>query len=144
MKFNLDHKTAGAKIISLIALIFLVHLAAITSCTPKTEKKVITLNTSNFSDVIGKGIVLVDFWATWCMPCKVMAPAINEIAAQTAGKVTVGKVDIDANGSLANQYGIQAIPTLIIFRDGQAVERLTGVKSKAVIMEALSKYTSLE
>jgi thioredoxin 1 len=87
---------------------------------------------------------MVDFWATWCMPCKVMAPVIEEIAGQTKGKIKVGKVDIDKNGPLANQFGIQAIPTIIIFKDGKAVESLVGIQSKAALVNALSKYITLE
>jgi len=91
-----------------------------------------------------KGVVMVDFWATWCMPCKAMAPVLEEIASQTKGKVKVGKVDVDANGPLANQYGIQAIPTIIIFKDGQAVETLVGIQSKAALVNTLSKYVPLQ
>jgi thioredoxin 1 len=73
-----------------------------------------------------------------------MAPVLEEIASQTKGKVKVGKVDVDANGPLANQYGIQAIPTIIIFKDGQAVETLVGIQSKAALVNALSKYVPLQ
>jgi thioredoxin 1 len=108
------------------------------------EQNITTLTTDNFVSETGKGIVLVDFWATWCMPCKAMAPVIEEIASQTKGKVKVGKVDIDANGPLANQFGIQAIPTVMIFKDGLPVETLVGVQSKAALVNALSKYVTLE
>lgn len=108
------------------------------------DSKIITLTTDNFANETAKGIVLVDFWASWCMPCKAMAPVIDEIASQTKGKVKVGKVDIDANGPLANQFGIQAIPTIMIFKDGQAVETLVGLQSKAAIVNALSKYVPLQ
>lgn len=104
----------------------------------------ITLTTNNFTDETGKGIVMVDFWATWCMPCKVMAPVIEEIAGQTIGKIKVGKVDIDKNGPLANKFGIQSIPTVLIFKDGVLVETLVGVQSKAALMNALSKYVTLQ
>jgi thioredoxin 1 len=87
---------------------------------------------------------MVDFWATWCMPCKAMAPVIDEIASQTKGKVKVGKVDVDKNGPIANQFGIQAIPTIIIFKDGIPVERLVGIQSKAALVNALSKYVSIQ
>jgi len=105
---------------------------------------ILTLTTDNFKDETASGVVMVDFWATWCMPCKAMAPVIEEIAEQIKGKVKVGKVDIDANGQLANQFAIQAIPTIIIFKDGQAVETLVGIQSKAALVNALSKYVPLQ
>ena len=109
-----------------------------------SDKNIVTLTSDNFTDEIGKGVVLVDFWATWCMPCKAMAPVIEEIAGQTIGKVKVGKVDIDKNGPLANQFGIQAIPTVLIFKDGKLMEKFTGVQSKEALVNALSKYVPLQ
>jgi len=74
--------------------------------------------------------VLVDFGADWCMPCKALGPTIDELATEYAGKVTVGKVDTDANQSLAAKYGISAIPTIILFRNGEIKERFVGLRSK--------------
>jgi thioredoxin 1 len=125
----------------LISLSLLSIISGI-SCSP--DKNIISLTTDNFAEETSKGIVMVDFWATWCMPCKAMAPVINEIASQTKGKVKVGKVDIDANGQLANQFRIQAIPTIIIFKDGKPVETMVGVQSKEAIIYALSRYVPLQ
>jgi len=108
------------------------------------DKNIVTLTTDNFVDETGKGIVMVDFWATWCVPCRAMAPVIEEIAGQTIGKVKVGKVDIDQNGPLANRFGIQSIPTVMIFKDGTLVETFIGVQSKAALVNALSKYVPLQ
>ncbi len=120
-------------------------LLGFTSCkSGSSDKNIVTLTTANFAEETAKGIVMVDFWATWCMPCKAMAPVIEEIAGQTTGKVKVGKVDIDANGPVANQFGIQAIPTIIIFKDGVPVETLIGIQSKAALVNALSKYVTLQ
>ena len=129
--------------------IFIILFAALTiglfSCkSGSSDKNITTLTTKNFADETGKGVVMVDFWATWCMPCKAMAPVIDEIATQTIGKVKVGKVDIDQNGPLANQFGIQSIPTVLIFRDGVLVETFVGVQSKAALVNALSKYVTLQ
>ena len=129
--------------------VFIILFAALTiglfSCkSGSSDKNITTLTTNNFADETGKGVVMVDFWATWCMPCKAMAPVIDEIAAQTIGKVKVGKVDIDQNGPLANQFGIQSIPTVLIFRDGVLVETFVGVQSKAALVNALSKYVTLQ
>jgi len=129
--------------ISLIAIITVSVLFSLASCKSGDED-IIILTTDNFANETSKGIVLVDFWASWCMPCKAMAPAIEEIASQTKGKVKVGKVDIDANGPLANRFGIQSIPTVMIFKDGQLMETFVGVQSKAALVNALSKYVPLQ
>ncbi len=125
------------------ALIMVSVLLILGSCKPG-QKNITTLTSDNFVEETGKGIVMVDFWATWCMPCKAMAPVIEEIAGQTVGKVKVGKVDIDANGSLANQFNIQSIPTIIIFKDGVPVETMIGIQSKEALVNALSKHITLE
>jgi thioredoxin 1 len=128
---------------TLFAILFASVILSMVSCK-SVEKDIITLTTNNFVDETSKGVVMVDFWASWCIPCKAMAPVIDEIASQTKGKVKVGKVDIDANGPLANQFGIQAIPAIIILQDGKVVETLVGVQSKAALVNALSKYVPLQ
>lgn len=82
--------------------------------------------------------VLVDFWAEWCGPCKMLAPIVEQLAAEQADKATIAKVDIDAHPELAERYGIRAIPTLIVFKNGQPVNTITGVKSKAFLEAALA------
>ncbi len=128
---------------ALITLFIVSLIMTLGSCTTG-EKEIVTLTTDNFVGETSKGVVLVDFWATWCMPCKAMAPVIEEIAGQTKGKVKVGKVDIDKNGPLANRFGIQSIPTVMIFKDGQLMETFVGVQSKAALVNALSKYVALQ
>ena len=81
--------------------------------------------------------VLVDFWAPWCGPCRKIAPMIDELATEYAGKAKVGKVNVDDAQSSAMQYGIEAIPTLIIFSKGQPVQRFQGIPTKARVQEAL-------
>lgn len=75
--------------------------------------------------------VLVDFWADWCGPCKMIAPVLDELATEYAGRLTIGKLDVDANSNTARQFDVRSIPTLIIFKDGQPVKRLVGAMSKA-------------
>jgi len=84
--------------------------------------------------------VLVDFWAEWCGPCRMIAPIIEEIAGETQGKLKVGKVDVDSNNSIASTYGIQSIPTLMLFVGGEVKERITGAKPKAQIMAQIAPH----
>lgn len=81
--------------------------------------------------------VIVDFWAPWCVPCHRMAPILEEIAEEYAGQLKVAKVDIDQNTQMATQFGIRSIPTLILFKDGEAVERLVGSMPKARVLERI-------
>ena len=99
----------------------------------------ITLNQQNFDEITSKGVVLVDFWATWCGPCKMMAPNVEEIATEYKGKVTVGKVDVDECQELATRFGIMSIPTLIVFKDGEKKEVLVGYRLKMQIAQVLDK-----
>lgn len=86
--------------------------------------------------------VLVDFWAEWCMPCRMLAPTIEKIAADYAGKVKVGKVDTDANRDISMKFGISAIPTVLLFKDGQVVQKFVGLRQdkdfRAALDEALA------
>lgn len=93
----------------------------------------IILTSDNFeSEVIASEIpVLVDFWATWCGPCKMLGPVISQIADEYEGKVKVGKVDVDEEEELAAKYGIQSIPTVLLFKGGEVVEQSLGFKPKA-------------
>jgi thioredoxin 1 len=101
----------------------------------------VTLTEANFqAEVLSASKpVLVDFWATWCGPCKVLAPVIEEIANEYSGRIVVGKVDVDAAPALAERYGIQAIPTVLLFQGGRAVDQSLGVVSKQDLKAKLNK-----
>ncbi len=101
-----------------------------------------TLNGDNFEQEVLKSeqTVLVDFWAEWCSPCRALGPVVEEIAADFEGRARVAKVDVDQNKSLAAQYAINSIPTLLFFRDGEVVDRIQGVVSKS---ELAVKLTAL-
>lgn len=103
--------------------------------------EVLELNETNFEvEVLQSSIpVLVDFWATWCMPCRMMAPVVADIAREWTGRVKVGKVNTDDAPSLAMRYGVHAIPTLILFRNGQEIERVVGYVPKKTLEERLRK-----
>lgn len=97
------------------------------------------LTAQNFAHKTKKGVVLVDFWADWCMPCKMMAPILNEVAVATEGTATIYKLNVDEQPQVAAQYGIRNIPTMILFRDGKEVERIIGVKSKEAVIASINK-----
>jgi len=84
--------------------------------------------------------VLVDFWADWCGPCKMLAPTVEQIATEKADKLKVVKVDIDANPQIANNFGIMSIPTLILFKDGKAVKQVVGNRPKDNILAQIEQY----
>ncbi|MFC1810641.1 thioredoxin [Patescibacteria group bacterium] len=93
----------------------------------------------NFKDEIKEGVVLVDFFATWCGPCKMLAPVIEELATEYEGKAKIGKLDVDESSAIAGEFGVQSIPTLILFKDGQEVDKMIGFQSKEVLKERLDK-----
>ena len=91
------------------------------------------LTDNNFKkEVLESGLpVLVDFWATWCGPCKMLVPLIEELAGEYAGKIKIGKLDVDENPRTATRYGIMSIPTLVFFKDGRVITQLAGALNKA-------------
>jgi thioredoxin 1 len=95
------------------------------------------LTDADFAGAIAQGTTLVDFWADWCGPCKMLAPVLEELAAETTSGVKFAKLDTDANGDTAIEYGITHIPTVILFRDGIETQRFVGVEPKSVYAQAI-------
>ena len=102
----------------------------------------VNLTNQNFEEEVLKkeGLILVDFFATWCMPCQMLAPILSQIAEENKDKVNVGKVNVDEQNELAMQYEISSIPTIKIFKDGKVVKTLIGLRSKSEIEEVINDY----
>jgi thioredoxin 1 len=102
----------------------------------------IEITDTNFESEVAKSNtpVLVDFWAAWCAPCRALSPTVDAIAEEYKGRVKVGKLDVDANGSTAARFNIRGIPTLLVIKDGQVKEQIVGAVDKSVITKALDKH----
>lgn len=93
----------------------------------------VALTKDNFAKSIENGVSIVDFWAPWCGPCKMQLPIVEELATEMEGKAVVAKVNVDEEPEIASQYGVMSIPTLILFKDGQPVDKMVGVQSKETL-----------
>ena len=104
--------------------------------------EIVHLTDDSFDETIknAQGPVLVDFWAAWCGPCKMIAPYLDQIAGEVEGKATVAKVNVDENGDLSARFGIRSIPTLVIFKEGRVVDQSTGALPKDQIRSLLQKH----
>lgn len=102
---------------------------------------VLKITSENYEEEVlnSKEKVLIDFYADWCGPCKMMAPVVEEVAEELEGKIKVGKVNVDENQDLAMEYGVMSIPTLVVIENGKAVKTLVGFRSKQELKEILSK-----
>ncbi|HVN58725.1 MAG TPA: thioredoxin [Bacteroidales bacterium] len=105
----------------------------------ENSDRILELTDKNFQLQVKSNITLVDFWASWCVPCKMMAPVLNEVADEVPGNVKVCKVNVEQYRSLASKYSIRGIPTIVLFSDGKEVDRIVGVKTKDFIINRINK-----
>lgn len=101
-----------------------------------------TITDANFGALVVRSNVpvLLDLWATWCPPCRMLAPIVEEVAKELSGKAIVGKLDVDANQTTAGKFGVKSIPTMIIFKNGKEAERIVGLQTKEAILQKLKNY----
>ena len=103
------------------------------------NEKILTLTDKNFQHQTKNKLVLVDFWAAWCGPCRMMAPVLNDVASELTGNSHIGKVNIEQYQSHAQKFKVRSIPTLILFKDGKEINRLVGIKSKEFLFQQILK-----
>lgn len=130
-----------------VVVVFIAFIVYSYKRMKKTEnvpnsKKIVTLNAKNFKTVVRKGIVLVDFWASWCGPCKMMAPVLNDVAEEDIEGVTISKLNVEHNQTLAGKFKVRSIPTIIIFKNGTEVKRIVGVKNKKTLLKEIKAISA--
>jgi thioredoxin 1 len=101
---------------------------------------IVNVTDATFNQEIEAGVTLVDFWAPWCGPCKMIAPVLEELDAEVGGQVKIAKVNVDDNGESAAKFGVMSIPTLILFKDGQPVDKVVGFQSKDALKNVISRH----
>jgi thioredoxin 1 len=103
---------------------------------------ILTLDDANFDESVGAAetTLVIDFWAEWCGPCKMIAPVLEDIAKEHAGRVQIAKLNVDDNPNVARRYDVMSIPTLLVFAEGTVRKRLVGAKGKAQLLEELSEF----
>ena len=101
---------------------------------------IIEVNDAGFKEEIGSGLTLVDFWAPWCGPCKMIAPILEELAPEVEGKANIAKLNVDDNQATASEYEVMSIPTLILFKDGEPVDKVVGFQPKEQLSAVIEKH----
>ncbi|MCE1198900.1 MAG: thioredoxin [Marinilabiliales bacterium] len=129
----------GIVTIGIIALYFVAKAKLKNVPLVEDHPKILTLTDKNFSQITRNRIILVDFWAAWCAPCRMMAPILNEMAGDLQGKGQVGKVDIEKYQALAAQFKVRSIPTMILLKNGKEVKRFVGIKTKDYLMKEMAQ-----
>jgi thioredoxin 1 len=130
----------GGVLIGFVALLFIARAKMKSTPMVDDSEKILTLTDKNFQQLTKNKLVLVDFWASWCAPCRMMAPVLNDVAAELTGNSQVGKVNIEEFQSLAQKYQVRSIPTLILFKNGVEVNRFVGIKPKEFLLKQIQNY----
>jgi len=105
------------------------------------HKNILTLTEKNFQQQTKNKLVIVDFWAAWCAPCRMMAPILNDVANELSGNAAVGKINIEEQKLLADKFKVRSIPTLILFENGKEVKRFVGIKQKDFLLKEIKTFT---
>lgn len=129
---------AGIFIVIMIGLVLFARYRMKNIPSVADSDKILTLTDKNFQHQTKNKLVLVDFWASWCAPCRMMAPVLNDVAEEISGNSQVGKVNIEEYQSLAQKFQVRSIPTLILFKNGKEINRFIGVKSKEFILQQIN------
>jgi thioredoxin 1 len=106
-----------------------------------TKKNVINLTAESFENVLKQGLVLVDFWADWCVPCRMQSPILEKVASEIGDKVTIAKLNVDKHKNIASRYGVRSIPTMLLFRHGRMVKQFVGVQQKQTLLNAFDRMS---
>ena len=128
---------AGILILIFIGLFLAARIRMKNTPMVEDHENIIVLTEKNFNQQTKNKVILVDFWASWCAPCKVMAPVLNEIAAELSGNLFIGKVNVEEFRILAQKHRIRNIPTMILFKNGRESERFVGIKSKEFLINKI-------
>jgi len=129
----------GVVLAAIVILIYIARARMKNIPLEADHEKILTLTDKNFQHQTKDKVVLVDFWAAWCAPCRLMAPVLNEVAGELNGSTHVGKVNIEQYQSLAQKFQVRSIPTLILFKNGKEVNRFVGMKTKDFLLNQIRR-----
>jgi len=130
----------GGVFVGFVLLMFIARAKMKNTPMVDDNENILTLTDKNFQQQTKNKIVLVDFWASWCAPCRMMAPVLNEVANELSGNFHVGKVNIEEFQSLAQKHQVRSIPTMILFKNGVEVNRFVGIKPKDFLLKQIKNY----